>query len=143
MNFPKKTATEEVSDRISKLKGPNKAQQGGLLWMASAFANQNTRLQRRSMRIAQQMQIALQKAFPNMDRQFIGDIVADLNSLWDLRQKLDKDLNKLFQMRFPRHRSHLYSLLIDIEVRQLDEASYLIRRLRRRLPKLVKELDRQ
>ena len=88
-------------------------------------------------------QIALGKAFPDTDPQVIGDVVADLDSLWDLRQKLDKDLKKLFQMRFPQDRDHLHSFLIDIEVRQLDETSYLIRRLRKRIPKLLKALDRQ
>ncbi|MHB8484499.1 MAG: hypothetical protein ACYDCM_02030 [Candidatus Acidiferrales bacterium] len=143
MRFPKKTVTEEVIEKISNLKGPNKAQQGAMLWMASAFASQDVKLGHRSARIAHQMQVSLQKAFPDMDPQFIGDIVADLNSLWDLRQKLDKDLKRLFQMRFPQHRNHLHSFLIDIEVRQLDEASYLIRRLRKRVPKLLKALDRQ
>lgn len=143
MRFPKKTATEEAADKISELRGPNKAQQGAMLWMASAFANQNVRRQRRSARVAYRMQASLQKAFPDLDPQFIGDVVADLDSLWDLGQKLDTDLKKLFQMRFPQHRNHLHSFLIDIEVRQLDEASYLIRRLRKRLPTLLRALDRQ
>jgi hypothetical protein len=143
VNFPEKTATEEVVDEISKLKGPNRAQQGAMHWLASAFASQDARLQRRSVRIAYKMQASLQKAFPEIEPQFIGDVVADLDSLWDLGQKPDRDLRKLFQMRFPKHRNHLHSFLIDIEVRQLDEASYLIRRLRKRLPILLRALDRQ
>jgi len=141
MRFPKKTTTEKVIDKISRLKGPNKAQQGAMLWMG-AFANRDTQLQGHSARMAQQTQVALQKAFPDTDPLFIGDVVADLNSLWDLRQKLDKDLERLFRMRFPQHRNHLRSFLIDIGVRQLDEGTYLIRRLRKRLPKLLKDLDR-
>jgi hypothetical protein len=143
VKFPKKTATEQVIEKISKLKGPNKAQGGAVLWMASAFASLDAQLQRRSARIAHQMQVSLERAFPDMDPQDIGDVVADLDSLWDLGQKLDKELMRLFQMRFPQHRNHLYTFLIDIEVRQLDEASYLIGRLRKRVPKLLKELDRQ
>jgi hypothetical protein len=143
VDLPTKTATDEAIERISRLRGPNKAQRGALLWMAGAFANIDTQLQRRSARIARRMQASLQDAFPEMNRQFIGDVVADLDSLWDLRQRLDKDLKRLFQMRFPLHRNHLYELLIDIQVRQLDEASYLIRRLRSRIPKLLGALDKQ
>ena len=143
VRFPQKTDTEEMSETISKPKGPNKAQQGAMLWIAKAFAKQDAGLQRRSVRIAHQMQVSLQKAFPDIDPHFIGDVVADLNSLWDLRQKLDKDLKWLFQMRLPKHRYHLRSFLIDIEVRQLDDASYLIRRLRKRFPTLLSSLARQ
>jgi hypothetical protein len=143
VRFPNKTVAEEVTDRISRLKGPNKAQRGAMHWIARASASRDKTLQRRSARVAQHMQSSLQKAFPDVDAEFIGFVVADLDSLWDLRQKLDTDLKKLFRMRFPQHRSHLHSFLIDIETRQLEEGSYLIRRLRKRLPKLLKELDRQ
>jgi hypothetical protein len=143
MRLPKKTATESVIEKIANLKRPNKSQQGALLWMASAFANQDVRRQRRSARIANQMQASLQRAFPEIDPSFIGDVVADLDSLWDLGQKLDSDLKELFQMKFPQDRNHLYSFLIDVEVRQVDEASYLIKRLRKRMPTLLRALDRQ
>lgn len=143
MRFPKKTATEEVVEKISKLKGPNKAERGGLMLLASAFAHQDVQRKRRMFRIADKMSVALDKAFPELDRQLTEDVVADLASLWNLREKLDKDLKKLFQMRFPQHRDHLHSFLIDIEVRQLDEATYLIQRLRKRVPKLLEALDQQ
>ena len=147
MNSPKKTETEEVIEKISNLKGPNKAERGALLLMESAFANQDARRQNRMAGIADDLIAAFRKAFPNLERgtlgDVVGDVVADLASLWNLREKLDKDLKKVFRMRFPQHRDHLHSFLIDIEVRQLDEASYLIRRLRKRLPILLKALDRQ
>ena len=141
--LPQKTATQEVAEKISKLKGPNKAERGGLMLLASAFAHQDVQRKRRMFRIADKMSVAFDKAFPELDRQLTEDVVADLASLWNLREKLDKELKRLFQMRFPQHRDHLHSFLIDIEVRQLDEASYLIRRLRKRLPTLFKALDRQ
>ena len=143
MKFAKKTLTQAVTQEISQLKGPDRARQGAMNWIASASANLDKTLQRRSARVARQMQISLQRAFPNVDPEFIGFVVADLDSLWDLRQKLDRDLRKLFAMRFPRQRNDLRSFLIDVETRQLDEGFYLIRRLRKRLPKLLKELDRQ
>jgi hypothetical protein len=142
VDFPKKTSTEVLFDKMSNLKGPNKPLEGAMLLMASGFANLDTQLQRRSARIAHQIGASLKEGFPDMDPQFIGDVVADLDSLWDLGQKFDKDLKKLFQMRFPQHCNHLRSFLINFEVRQLDEATYLIRRLRKRIPKLLEALDR-
>src|SRR5271170_6242771 len=124
MKLAPKTATEEVISKISKLKGPNKAQRGALLWMASALANQDAQLQRRSARVAQLMQISLEKALPDTDRQLIGDVVADLNSLWDTGQKLDKELKRLFQMRFPKHRNHLAEFLSFIQATQIDMVQF-------------------
>lgn len=143
MRFPKKTATEDVIEKISKLKGANKSERGGLIWLASAFASQDTQLQRRSARITHNMLVALNKAFPEVDRQLIGDIVADLDSLWDTGQKLDKELKKLFQMRFPQHRNHLADFLAFIEATQIDMVEFWIGNLRKRIPKLRKDLDRQ
>jgi 5'-deoxynucleotidase YfbR-like HD superfamily hydrolase len=143
VRFPKKTATEEVVEKISKLKGPNKAERGGLMLLANAFASQDTQLQRRSAHITHNMLVALNKAFPEVDRQLIGDIVADLDSLWDTGQKLDKELKKLFQMRFPQHRSHLADFLAFIEATQIDMVEFWIGNLRKRVPKLRKDLDRQ
>jgi len=140
---PKKTATDEVVEKISKLKGPNKAERGAMIWLASASANQDTHLQRRSARITRNMLVALSKAFPDVDRQLIGDIVADLDSLWDTGQKLDKELKKLFQMRFPQHREHLREFLAFIEAVQIDMVEFWIGNLRKRIPKLQKALDRQ
>jgi len=143
MRFPKKAATDEVVEKISKLKGPNKAERGGLMLLANAFANQDTQLQRRSARITHNMLVALNKAFPDVDRQLIGDIVADLDSLWDTGQKLDKELKKLFQMRFPEHRSHLGDFLAFIEAVQIDMVQFWIGNLRKRIPRLRKALDQQ
>lgn len=143
VKIAKETATDEVIRKISVLKGPNGARKGAMLWIASARANRDVKLQRRSIRVAHQMQISLERAFPELDAKFIGDVVADLNSLWDLGQKLDKMLKMLFGMRFPRDHNQLRRFLIDVEVRQLGEASYLISRLNRRVPALLRSLDRQ
>lgn len=111
--------------------------------LAHALKTQDKALQRRSARIAHRMQVALQKAFPELDPQFIGDIVADLNSLWDTGQKLDKQLKRLFQMRFPQHRNHLREFLAFIEATQIDMVEFWIGNLRKRIPKLRQALDRQ
>jgi hypothetical protein len=111
--------------------------------MESALANQDARRHRQMVRVANSMTATFSKALPNLGPGILDDLVADLSSLWNLRQKLDNDLKDLFEMRFPKDREHLHSFLIDIEVRQLDEASYLIRRLRKRIPTVLKALDRQ
>jgi hypothetical protein len=140
VRFPRKTATDEV---VEKIKGPNKAERGGLMLLANAFANQDRQLQRRSARITHNMLVALNKAFPDVDRQLIGDIVADLDSLWDTGQKLDKELKKLFQMRFPEHRNHLGDFLAFIDAVQIDMVEFWIGNLRKKIPKLRKALDQQ
>lgn len=143
MRARQKTATEQVIEKISKLKGPNKAQQGAMIWMTSAFANQDVELQRRSVRIANRMQVSLQKAFPEVDPQFIGDVVADLDSLWDTAQKLNRELENLFRMRFPRDRNRLAEFLSFVEATQIDMVEFWIGNLRKRIPKLRRALDHQ
>src|SRR5208337_158355 len=108
-----------------------------------ALSDHDKSLQRRSARITHNMLVALNKAFPDVDRQLIGDIVADLDSLWDTGQKLDKELKKLFQMRFPQHRNHLGDFLAFIEATQMDMVEFWIGNLRKRIPKLRKALDQQ
>jgi hypothetical protein len=127
---------------MKRVRGSTNARREPLLWIDSGFPELST-LQRRSIRIAERMRTSLKKAFPEIDSEFIRHVVADLDSLWDLGQKLDADLKKLFRMRFPKHRDELYHFLIDVEVRQLDEASYLVRQLRKRVPTLIKALHRQ
>ena len=143
MRLSKNTETDELIERMSKLKGPNRAEQGAMLWMGAAFAKQDVDLRRRSARIARQTQMSLRRAFPDVDPQLIGDVVADLNSLWDVAQKLDKELKKLFHMRFPQHYNHLGEFLSFIEATQIDMVEFWIGNLRRRIPKLRKALDRR
>jgi hypothetical protein len=139
----KKTETEAVVNKISRLKGPNKAEQGGMIWLASAFANQDLHLQRRSARIAANAMRVLKKALPHSDPELIGSVVADLDSLWDTGQKLDQELKRLFRMRFPQHRQHLREFFAFVEAVQIEMVEFWTGNLRRRLPKLLRELDRQ
>ena len=143
MRVREKTATEEVIDKITGLRGPCKAQQGAMIWMASAFAKQDVKLRRRSARIANQMQSALERAFPEVDPQFIGDIVADLDSLWDTGQRLDTGLQRLFRMRFPRDCNRLSEFLSFIQATQIEMAEFWIDNLSKKIPKLRRALDRQ
>ncbi len=111
--------------------------------LGAALRRQDKGLQRRSARIARNTLAALIKAFPGADPQLIGDIVADLNSLWDTGQKLDQQLKKLHHMRFPRNRDQLHEFLAFIEATQIGMAESWIRNLRKRVPKLRRALDRQ
>jgi len=108
-----------------------------------ALKRQDKALQRRSAEMARKTLRAMNRVFPEVDRQLIGDIVADLNSLWDARQKLDKDLKGLFRMRFPQGRQRRSEFLSRIEANQIEMASYWIRRLRRNITKLRLALNRE
>jgi len=141
VRIQKKTATEEIVGKVSKLKGPNRDAQGAMIFLDSAFANQDTEIQRRSARMVHNMLVSLKKAFPTADSQLIGHIVADLSSLWDTGQKLDKNLKRLFQMRFPQHRNHLREFLGFIEATQIDMVEFWIGNLRKRIPELRKAMD--
>jgi len=143
LKFPKKTYTEKLFDKISGLRGRDKIQRGAALWIKSAVAELDLKRQRGMVRVANNTASALKKAFPELGHSLLDETADDIASLWNLRKKLDDDLNRLFDLRFPRHYNHLRSLLVDIEVRQLDEGTYLINRLRKRISKLIRALDRR
>jgi hypothetical protein len=111
--------------------------------IANAFANQDMRLQRRSARITRNLLAALKDAAPEVDRQLIGDIVADLTSLWDTGQKLDTALNTLYQTQSDQKRIYLYDFLAFIEAIQIDMAEFWIGNLRSKIPKLRKALQKR
>ena len=108
-----------------------------------ALKRQDKTLQRRSAEMSRKTLRAMNRVFPEVDRQLIGDIVADLNSLWDAGQKLDKDLKGLFRMRFPQDRLRRNEFLSGIEANQIEMSNYWIRRLRRNMTKLRLALNRE
>ncbi len=143
MKFSKRALTQETIKKISALKDSNAAERGMLHWKGISFARQDAALQRRSVSVAHKMLIALTKAFPDVNGRLIGDVVADLDSLWDVGQKLDMELKRLFQMQFPQHRNQLREFLNFIEAIQIDMVEYWAGNLRSRVPKLLRDLDRQ
>jgi hypothetical protein len=143
VTIPKTTMANDVMQLASKVRGPNKTKQIGLHWIAMASARRDADLESRSRLITQNTLAALSRAFPEFDPELIGDIVADLDSLWDTGQQLNDELKRLFKMRFPKHRQHLREFLAFISAIQLDMAEFWIRNLRKKVPKLLKELDRQ
>jgi len=140
---PKDLAPEKLKQMVSKQSQSQEASGAARAFIARALRGQNRGLQRRSARIAHKMLVAFGKAFPELNQQIIGDVVADLDSLWDTGQKLDKRLHKLFKMRFPQDRDHLSDFLAFIEGAQIEMAEIWIRNLRRNIPKLRKALNRQ
>src|SRR6266581_2094363 len=139
----KRVSLQKLQEMASKQGLSQAAANAARDLLRRASSDHDKKLQRRSARITHNMLVALNKAFPEVDQQLIGDIVADLDSLWDTGQKLDKELKKLFQMRFPQHRSHLDDFLAFVEATQIDMVEFWIGNLRKRIPKLRKDLDRQ
>jgi hypothetical protein len=95
---------------------------------------------RRSMRLVHSLVHSLESAFPLVNRRVIGDIVADLDDLWDYGQELDHYLWGLCKMRLPRDRNEMQRALVGIDVQQFDYAKNCIERLHKNLPKLVRYL---
>lgn len=136
--------SRKISDMIAELrrlrpgKKASRAQQKQALL---EFRRDEERRQR-SMRLVGGLMRSLKRAFPEVNPQLIGDIVADLDDLWDYGQELDRDLWALCKIRLPRDRDALQSLLTGIEVQQFDYARDCIERLHKNLPKLDKYLYR-
>jgi hypothetical protein len=84
---------------------------------------------------------AVKEALPDTDPELIGGFFADLLDLWETGQKLDKELHKLTELRFPQDRERLRDILIWISASQIDMASYWIGEIKKDLPKLLRALD--
>jgi len=84
---------------------------------------------------------AVKKILPDTDTELIGGFFADLYDLWETGQKLDKELRKLAEDRFPHDRERLSELLNWISAIQIDMASYWIGEINKDLPKLRHALD--
>jgi len=82
------------------------------------------------------------EALPDTSPELIGGFFADLLDLWETGQRLDKELLKLKELRFPRDREQLRSFLIWISAIQIDMASFWIGGAKKYLPKLLRAVDR-
>lgn len=140
---PRDLAPEKLKQSVSKQSHSRKVTGAAKAFIARALRGQSRQLQRRSAQITHKMIISLKRAFPDMDPRLIGSIVADLGSLWDTGQKLDLELNKLFQMRLPEDREDLREFLAFVEATQMDMVEFWIRNLRQKIPRLHEDLDRQ
>jgi hypothetical protein len=85
---------------------------------------------------------AVQEALPDTAPELIGGILAGLLDLWETGQKLDKELQRLTEFRFPQDRELLRDVLIWVSAIQIDMASCWIGQVKSDLPKLLRELDR-
>ncbi len=138
-----KTSTEELVEKLSKLKAPNKDLQAAAMMLGDAAARVDTKLVKRSTELAHRLLLSVKKALPKADPQLLGDFVAEVSDLWDYGQKLDKILKEVCDMRLPQHQEHLREALVAIEVQQFDYALDSIKGLQKTLPKLKQALDRQ
>jgi hypothetical protein len=84
----------------------------------------------------------VKEALPNTDPELIGGFFAHLLDLWETGQKLDRELQKLTKLNFPRDRERLRDTLLWIEAIQVDMASFWIGEVKRDMPTLLKALDR-
>jgi hypothetical protein len=108
-----------------------------------AIRKRGEELQRQSAEIARKLQIALEAGLPEIESRTIGAVVADIDSLWDTGQKLDKELKRLFRMKFPRDRERLREFFSFIEAIQVEMGTFWIGNLKRRVPTLRKALRDQ
>src|SRR5208282_5131793 len=130
--------SRKILDMIAELrrlrpgKRPTRAQQNQAVLKFRADEERH----QRSMRLVGGLMRSLKKAFPQVNPQLLGDIVADLDDLWDYGQQLDGDVWALCRIRLPKDRDAMQSLLTTIDVQQFDYAKDCIQRLHKNLPKL-------
>ncbi len=136
-------STEELVEKVSKLKAPNKDLQAAAMMLGDAAARVDTKLVKRSTDLAHRLVLTLKKALPETDQQLLGDFVAEVSDLWDYGQKLDKILKEVCDMRLPQHQERLREALVAIEVQQFDYALDCIKGLQKTLPKLKQAIDRR
>ena len=108
--------------------------------LAKALGRQDPLLLKRGVLVARKMEAAFRDAVPHADPQLVDNIVSELEDLWELGQRLDKEIKKLFGMRFPRDQALLADLLRGILVRHLEMGAYHIRSLTREIPELLRIL---
>ncbi len=135
MTSSRKAPTKKPS---AKLRPPKRSAQRepALSNTAGATRTGEHELQRRSAVIAHKTQIALEKALPNVDTETIGSFVANIDSIWDTGQKLDRELNRLFRMQFPRDREQLREFFSFVEAIQIEMTLFWIGKLKRTVPAL-------
>ena|SRR5579864_1649293 len=93
--------------------------------------------------LVHEMLVTLKKVLPKTDHQLIGDLVADLSSLWTAAQQFETTLDALSKLRTPRDLAQLESLLIDIRVHQCSESAWWIDGLKETVPKLESEVEKE
>jgi hypothetical protein len=132
---------KSVVRALSKPGGQNVAKATGALlnWSAAgtdrAVGRASAALMRTAIRV-------LKTALPDTDPELIGAFLANLLDLWETGQKLEKKLQKLKNLRFPRDQEVLRTVLLWIDAIQVDMASYWIAEVKRDLPKLLRALDK-
>lgn len=130
-------------EKLSTLTGPNRDLQAATIMLGEAASRVDDKFVKRSTDFAHKLLLSLKKAFPGVDQQLLGDFVADAIDLWDYGKELDKILNKICEMRFPRDEELLREALVAVEVQQFDYALDCIKGLQQTLPRLKRALDRK
>jgi hypothetical protein len=135
MKRDKKKGSRISNRRLVVVKGPD----GMLEIVGRPF----TKLQKRDAALVHGMLVALKKVLPKTDHQLIGDLVADLSSLWTAAQEFDKTLDALSKLQSSRDLAQLEDLLIDLRVHQCSESVWWIDGLKKVVPKLENEVEKE
>ena len=133
----------ESIEQAVKAKGEGKIRATALASIAEARAKVDARLLQRSALLLRALLRVLHTAVPGASPELIGAVVADLDSLWEYGQKLDRKLQALSRMNGLRDARQIQAVLVDIEVDQVDYAHLCIGRLRKALPRIEDLLDRR
>jgi hypothetical protein len=136
-----KTSTEELIERVSKLKTPNRDLQAAAMMIGDAAARVDRKRIKRSVELVNRLLLNLKKALPETDPKLLGDFAAEVSDLWDYGQKLDKTVVEICKMRLPKHHDQLREALVAIEVQQFDYVLDCIHGLQKTLPKIKRALD--
>ncbi len=102
-----------------------------------------TKLQKRERALIHGMLVALKKVLPETDHQLIGDLVADLSSLWTAAQQFDRTLGAIAKLQSSRDLPRLDDLLGDLRVHQCSESVRWIEGLKKTVPKLENEVEKR
>jgi hypothetical protein len=131
----KKTDSQRFNGRLVATRSP-----GGELVIVE---HPLTKIQKRDAALIHEMLVALKKVLPRTDHQLIGDLVADLSSLFTAAQQFNKTLDALSKLQSPRGLEQLEDLLGDLRVHQCSESVWWIDGLKKTVPKLENEVEKE
>jgi hypothetical protein len=86
---------------------------------------------------------ALKAASPESNAKLVGRIVANLLDIQGYAEELGHQLKEIGNMKFPRDRDSLRSILIEFEEVPLYHGRLSIEELRHDVPRLLRDLDRK
>jgi hypothetical protein len=94
----------------------------------------------RSKVVARRVRKKMEKAYPHLREEVLSAFSVDLADLWEIGRKHEYYLKQFLQLRFPKDRYRLESLLITwIEIQLLVHARWHLDSLKAIMPKVLRE----